>query len=341
MNAIVYTQTGPAEVLKLVEREVPEVGPGQVRVRIVVSGVNPTDWKVRRGSASGMQLSTPQVPNQDGAGVVDATGTGVSVVAVGQRVWVWQAAWQRADGTAQEFVVLPERQVVPLPDNASFDVGASVGIPALTAHRALTASDPGPSRLNPGALAGRTVLVTGGAGAVGHAAIQLARWAGAMVITTVSSGEKAELARRAGADHVINYREEDVAARVDALALHGVDVIVDVNANANIAIDMRVVATGGTVAIYAADEPDAVTIPIRPSMTKNLRFQFILTYTTTAEQKQNAVSAVADAIADGALAVGADAGLPITRFPLADTAQAHRAVEEGAVGKVLVDIAAN
>jgi NADPH:quinone reductase len=320
---------------------VPEVGRGQVRVRIAVSGVNPTDWKARQGSASGIQLPTPQVPNQDGAGIVDAIGAEVSAVAVGQRVWVWQAAWQRADGTAQEYVVLPERQVVPLPDKASFDVGASVGIPALTAHLALTTSDSGPSRLNPGALAGRTGLVTGGAGAVGHAAIQLAGWAGAAVITTVSGEEKAELARRAGADHVINFREEDVAARVDAVAPHGVDMIVDVNANANIAIDMRVVATGGTVAIYAGDERDAVTIPIRPSMTKNIRFQFILTYTTTAEQKQNGVTGVADAIADGAFAVGADAGLPITRFPLADTAQAHRAVEEGAIGKVLVDVAAN
>ena len=179
------------------------------------------------------------------------------------------------------------------------------------------------------------------AGAVGHAAIQLAGAPAPWSITTGAAGEGRSSPAGRAPDHVINYREEDVAARVDALALHGVDVIVDVNANANIAIDMRVVATGGTVAIYAADEPDAVTIPIRPSMTKNLRFQFILTYTTTAEQKQNAVSAVADAIADGALAVGADAGLPITRFPLADTAQAHRAVEEGAVGKVLVDIAAN
>ena len=179
--------------------------------------------------------------------------------------------------------------------------------------------------------------MTGGAGAVGHAAIQLARWAGAMVITTVSSGEKAELARRAGADHVINYREEDVAARRRPSAPRGRR---DRGCQRERQHRDRhgAVATGGsTVAIYAADEPDAVTIPIRPSMTKNLRFQFILTYTTTAEQKQNAVSAVADAIADGALAVGADAGLPITRFPLADTAQAHRAVEEGAVGKVLVD----
>ena len=337
MKAIVYTQTGPAEVLELTEREPPRAGPGEARVRVVVSAVNPTDWKSRSASP-GRALERPQVPNQDGAGVVEEVGDGVEGLAVGQRVWVWDAAWQRADGTAQEQVVLPARQVVPLPDSASFDVGASLGIPALTAHRALTCFDGAPERLAPGALAGRTVLVAGGAGAVGHAAIQLARWAGATVVTTVSSPEKAALARAAGADHVVDYRAEDVVARLSELAPNGVDPVVEVNPNANVGIDVRVVAPGGTVAIYADGGDPDVPIPVRPSMSRNVRWQFLLTYTTTSEQKDHAVAAVAAAVADGALPVGEAAGLPLIRFPLERTADAHRAVEQDAVGKVLIDV---
>jgi NADPH2:quinone reductase len=182
MRAVVYSEAGGPDVLRLVERPVPEPGPGEVRVRVRVSGVNPTDWKARRG-----ELAFPEVvPNQDGAGTIDGVGEGVDASRVGERVWVWEAAWQRPDGTAQEYVVLPERQAVRLPDGVSFDAGASLGIPALTAHRCLTLSELGPSRLAPGALAAQTILVAGGAGAVGHAEIQLARWAGARVITTVS-----------------------------------------------------------------------------------------------------------------------------------------------------------
>jgi len=340
MKAIVYRQTGPAEVLELVERAEPgPPGPGEVVVRIAVSGVNPTDWK-SRSAAPGRALDVPQVPNQDGAGVVAAVGDGVEGLAPGQRVWVWDAAWQRADGTAQELVALPARQVVALPDGASFDLGAALGIPALTAHRALTCFEGAPERLAPGALAGRTALVAGGAGAVGHAAIQLAKWAGARVIATVSSDEKGALARAAGADHVVDYRAEDLVERVRALAPDGVDPIVEVNPNANAAADVRIVAPGGTIAIYADAGEDDVPIPVRPSMARNVRWQFLLTYTTTVAQKDAAVAAVAAAVADGALPVGEAAGLPLIRFPLERTADAHRAVEEGAVGKVVVDVAA-
>lgn len=169
MRAVVYDRAGGPEVLRIVEREPKEPGPGEVRVRIRVSGVNPTDWKVRAGT----EPRGEQVPNQDGAGVVDAVGEGTPF-AVGDRVWVWDAAWRRPDGTAQEQAVLPARRVVALPPAASFDLGASLGIPALTAHLALRAGDRVASPLEPGALAGRTVLVAGGAGAVGHAAIELA-----------------------------------------------------------------------------------------------------------------------------------------------------------------------
>lgn len=340
MQAVTYSSTGDSDVLVLGEREEPHPGPGQVRVRIHVSGVNPTDWKARRGGGEPAALPRPQVPNQDGAGVVDEVGDGVTRLRAGDRVWVWDAAYQRPDGTAQELVVLPERQVVALPDGVGFDVGASLGIPALTAHRALTSYEHAPAELAPGSLAGHTVLVAGGAGAVGHAAIQLAVWAGATVISTVSSHEKAELARAAGAHHVVNYTDPDTAKAIGALAPRGVDIVVEVNPAANAELDVRVAAVGGTVAVYA-DSPGetAVSVPVRPSMSKNLRWQFVLTYTTAEAVKDAAVRAVTAAVADGALPVGAEHGLPLTRFALAETGAAHDAVEGGAVGKVLIDLA--
>jgi NADPH2:quinone reductase len=337
MKSIVYTHTGAPDVLQLVDREPAEPGPDEVRVRIAVSGVNPTDVKSRQGN--GAKLPHPQTPNQDGAGIVDAVGANVTHVAPGDRVWVWDAAYKRPDGTAQELAIIPEGQVVKLPPGASFDIGATVGIPALTAHRALTAREGGPSRLAPRVLTGTTVFVAGGAGAVSHAAIQLAVWSGATVITTVSSDEKAELARRAGAHHVINYKTEDVAARVRDIVTEGVDVIVEVNALANIDTDVEILATGGTIAIYTSAGDDPLPVPIRPSMTKNARLQFILTYTTSIEQKHDGVHAVTAAIRDGALGVGEETGLPLTRFPLAATADAHSAVERNAIGKVLIDVA--
>jgi NADPH2:quinone reductase len=339
MRAVVYSQTGDPDVLRVVERPVPEPGPGEVRVRLVLSGVNPTDWKSRRGSGPGRPLPFPEkVPDQDGAGVVDAVGPGVERVRPGRRVWVWEAAYQRADGTAQEYVVLPADQVVPLPDDASFELGASLGIPALTAHRCLTVADGGPDRLAPGTLDGRTVLVQGGAGAVGHFAIQLARWAGARVLTTVSSPEKAELARRAGADHVINYRDSDAAEAIRAIAPDGVDLVAEVAPAVNAELDGAVVGNDATVASYADNGGDTMTVAIRPNMVLNTRFQFVLVYTVPDRAKRNAVEDVTAAVAAGVLGVGEEHGLPLHRFPLEETAAAHAAVEDGVTGKVLVDI---
>jgi NADPH2:quinone reductase len=348
VKAIVYSRTGDPSVLRLVERPVPEPGPGEVRVRVQVSGVNPTDWKVRRGGAPDQPLDFPEVvPNQDGAGTVDAVGTGVGgtgevggTLAVGQRVWLWEAAWRRADGTAQEYVVLPANHAVPLPDHASFDLGASLGIPALTAHRCLTVAEGGPSRLGPGTLAGRTVLVAGGAGAVGNAAVQLATWSGATVLATVSGPEKAALARAAGAKHVVNYRDGDAAAAVRELAPAGVDLVVEVAPAANAALDSAVLANGGAVAVYANDGGGGdASLTVRPLMVANIRYQFVLVYTVSAGAKRAAVEDVAAAVAAGAVGVGADFGLPLYRYPLDRTADAHAAVEGGAVGKVLVDVA--
>jgi NADPH:quinone reductase len=339
MRAVVYSEPGGPDVLRVVERPVPEPGPGEVRVAVRVSGVNPTDWKARsRGGGDG-QLPFPEVvPNQDGAGTVDAVGEGVDRSRVGERLWLWEAAWRRADGTAQEYVVLPERQAVRLPDGASFDVGASLGIPALTAHRCLTVSELGPTRLAPGALAGRTVLVAGGAGAVGHAAIQLARWAGAHVLASVSSDEKAKLAQAAGADHVVNYRSSDAAEQIRGIAPGHVDIIVEVAPAANAALDAAVLAANGIVAVYAADGGAVVDLAAGGLMSRNIRYQLVLVYTVPPAAKDQAIADVAAAAADGALPVGEDAGLPLHRFPLDRTADAHAAVERGAVGKVLIDV---
>jgi NADPH2:quinone reductase len=339
VKAIVHSETGPASVLRLEERPLPEPDAGEVRVRVVVSGVNPTDWKARRGTADGRPTAFPEItPNQDGAGVVDAVGSGVPDLAVGDRVWTCMAAHQRPTGTAQEFTVLPADRVVRLPDEASFDVGASLGVPAVTAHRALTVAEDGPRRLAPGALDGRVVLVSGGAGAVGHAAIQLARWAGATVVTTVSGPEKARLAAAAGAHHVVNYREGDPAAAIREVAPDGVDLVVEVALAPNLELDQAVVRPRASIASYANNGGDDVRVDIRAHMVLNTRLQFILMYTMGAEALTAAFEDVTAALRDGALPVGEEHGLPLLRFPLAETAAAHEAVEGDAVGKVLIDV---
>jgi NADPH2:quinone reductase len=339
MKSVVYSRTGDPSVLRLVDRDVIEPGPGEVRVRVVVSGVNPTDWKSRLGFSDGAPPPFPEVtPNQDGAGVIDALGEGVDGLAVGDRVWVFLAGHQRPTGTAQEYTNLPADRVVRLPGGSSFDIGASLGVPAMTAHRALTVSEDGPERLHPGALADKVVLVAGGAGAVGHAAIQLARWAGATVITTVSGPTKGTLATAAGAHHVINYRDEDVATTIAKVAPEGVDLVVEVAAAANSELNTDVVKPRASIAIYANDGGGELKLPVRPNMIKNTRYQFVLLYSVGDAALRAAVEDITLALADGALPVGEDAGLPLHRFPLANTANAHQAVQDGAVGKVLIDV---
>ncbi|WP_448808778.1 NADPH:quinone reductase [Agromyces bauzanensis] len=340
MRAIVYRRPGDSSVLELTERAIPEPGPGELRVRVLVSGVNPTDWKARRGSGSAAAAAAASVPNQDGAGVVDAVGPGVTGFAVGDRVWLAISAWQRpASGTAQEFTITLADRAFPLPDDVSFDVGASLGVPAVTAHRALTVSEDAPARLHPGALSGTTVLVAGGAGAVGHAAIQLARWAGATVITTVSSADKAALAEAAGAHHVVDYRETDAAERIRAIAPEGVDLVVEVAAGANAELDQLVTHERSTIASYANDGGRPMTIDFGRATMQNLRYQFVLIYTMGARAWAAAGEDVTAAACDGAVAIGAEAGLPVHRYPLEQTAAAHDAVEGGVVGKVLIEVA--
>ena len=340
MRAIVYSDNGSSDVLHLEERPALEPGPGELRVRIAVSAVNPTDWKNRRGGGSGANEPGEQTPNQDGAGVVDAVGPGVEGFEAGDRVWLYLSAYRRASGTAQELAVVLAQHAVRLPDGVSFDVGASLGVPAMTAHRALTVHEGGPARLAPGALEGRTVLVAGGAGAVGHAAIQLAHWAGATVITTISSPAKAALVASAGADTIVNYREEDAAARIREAAPDGVDLVVEVSPARNADLNAAVLASHGSVAVYATDGGDVMQLDVRKHFALNVRYQFVLLYTVGQEALDAAAEDITAALVDDALPVGEDAGLPLTRFPLEETAAAHDAVEQSVVGKVLIDVAA-
>ncbi|MEY2847528.1 MAG: hypothetical protein RI885_193 [Actinomycetota bacterium] len=340
MRSIVYSETGDPSVLRLVERDIPSPGRGEVRVRIRVSGVNPTDWKSRVGSAPGQKLDFAEiVPNQDGAGVIDAVGEGVDGVAVGDRVWTILSAYQRAaGGTAQDYAVLPVERVFPLPDAADFDLGASLGVPAITAHRALTVSEDGPARLHPGALEGRTVLVAGGAGAVGHAAIQLARWAGGTVITTVSSPEKAALATSAGARHVVDYRATDATAEIRRIAPDGVDIIVEVAPAQNAELDLAVIRNRGVISVYANNGGDRMTLDVRSTFSLNIRYQFLLLYTVGQADLDAAAADITEAVLDGALPVGTAAGLPLHEFDLEHAADAHAAVEGDVVGKVLIRV---
>lgn len=322
MKAALYEREGPArDVLRVDEVERPEPGPGEVRVKVAVSGVNPTDYKTRAGLTR-RPIDGFQIPHQDGAGVIDAVGEGVDPARVGERVWVWFAAAGRRWGTAAEWTVVPSAQAVPLPARASFDLGAGLGVPAMTAHRCLFADGP---------IAGGTVLVAGGAGAVGHAAIQLAKHAGARVVTTVSSAEKAELAAAAGADHVVNYREPDVIERVRAVA-PVVDRVVEVDLGANLELDLAVSGPQTVIVTYAATPHDP-TLPVRACMTANVTLRFVLLYGVPAEALERAVGDITDAVAAGALTE-----LPAHRFPLTEVAAAQEAVEGGAVGKVLVDL---
>ena len=338
MKAIIYRDNGGPDVLQLVDRDLPTPGHGEVRVRIAVSGVNPTDWQARSGIAHPKQF--PEVtPHLDGAGVIDAVGDGVDRERVGQRVWLFMAAAGRPTGTAAEFAVVPADRAVALPDEIGFDIGASLGVPALTAHRALTVAEDGPRRLRPGTLDGAVVLAAGGAGAVGHAVIQLARWAGATVVSTVSSPDKAKLATAAGAHHVVDYRQGDPAAAIRAVAPDGVDIIAEVALGANIALDSAVLRTRGTISTYANEGGKPVEVNVLQNMVLNTRLQFLVLYTAGPQARMAAAQDVAAAVRDGALPVGEAHGLPLLRFPLARTADAHRAVENGAIGKVLVDIA--
>ena len=319
MRAARYDRHGPAgEVLRVADIDRPEAGPGEVRVKISCSGVNPTDWKARSG-ATPRPMQAFQIPHHDGAGVIDAVGEGVDPGRIGQRVWVYLAAAGRQWGTAAEWTVVPVNRAVPMPDGVSAELGASLGVPAMTAHRCLLADGP---------IEGKTILVAGGAGAVGHFAIELARFFGARVITTVSGPGKAEPARNAGADLVVNYREPSASEEISSFG--PVDRVVEVALGANLQLDLAVIRPGSTIVCYAADGPDPV-LPVRACMTANVLLRFVLLYGVPTAVLEQAAKDITAALASGALTE-----LPVHKFSLDDAAAAQDAVEKGTVGKVLV-----
>jgi NADPH2:quinone reductase len=322
MKAAIYEGHGPAaEVLRVAEIERPEPGPGQVRVRMRLSGVNPTDWKSRAG-ATPRPIDDFQIPHHDGAGVIDAVGEGVDAGRVGQRVWTFLAASGNRWGTAAQWSVLPSRQAVPLPGGASDELGTCLGVPAMTAHRCLFAD---------GSVNGKDALVAGGAGAVGHFAIELAKFSGARVATTVSGPQKAELAKQAGADLVVNYHDAHAADQLRGFAAE-MDRIVEVALGANLELDLALSGPRTHIVGYAAEATDPV-LPVRKCMSANVALRFVLLYGVPAQALDQAVADITTALEAGALTA-----LPIIRFPLEQIVAAHEAVEHGAVGKVVIEI---
>jgi NADPH2:quinone reductase len=327
MRAAFYECTGPArQVLQLAELPTPEPGAGEVRVRLACSGVNPSDVKSRAGLRTKVLAFPRIVPHSDGAGVIDRVGDGVSPARVGERVWVWNAAWKRPFGTAAEFAVLPAAQAVALPKDVAFDVGACLGIPALTALHAV--------RMD-GGVEGKSVLVTGGAGAVGHYAVQMARLAGArQVIATASSAGKAALARQAGADEVIDYRREDVAARaLAATGGEGVDRVIEVDFAANVGASLAAVRAEGDIVVYGSGAAE-IAVPFFPAILKNVRVRFFIVYNLSPADRAAAIAQLTSWLGDGKLAHNIAA-----RLPLPSIAEAHELVESGgATGNVVLTI---
>jgi NADPH2:quinone reductase len=319
VRAALYESHGRApDVLRVAEVDRPEPAPGEVRIRIEVSGVNPTDWK-SRGGATPRPMSGFQIPHHDGAGVIDAVGAGVDESRIGERVWTWLAAHGRPWGTAAEWSVVPGDQAVPIPDGVSSELAASLGVPALTAHRCLFADGP---------LHGCSVVVAGGAGAVGHFAIELAKRAGARVAATVSGPAKAELAAAAGADVVVNYKDPDAVGQLAAFA--PADRIVEVALGANLPLTLPLCGPETIIVTYASEATDPV-LPVRAAMTANLTMRFVLLYGVPRPVLRRAAADITQALADGALTE-----LPVTKFSLDEVAAAHDAVQAGAIGKVLV-----
>ena len=341
MKSIGYRSFGAArEVLRLEEVERPAPADGEVLVRLQAAGVNPSDVKLRAGRRPGGAtpvMPFPRIePHSDGAGVIEAVGTGVSAERLGQRVWLWNAQWERAHGACSEFLALPADQAVPLPDAAGFDIGACLGIPAVTAHAALFKDlrefrSPGAET----ALDGQTVVVTGAAGAVGRYAVQMARLAGATVIATISGPEKAAEAEAAGAHHIVNYRSEPVAERVLTLTRgRGADRIVDVEFGGNLAASVDMIAPRGVISAYASMAAPEPALPFYPLMFKNVSLNLLVVYRLEDAARRRAERDLSTWLEAGALDHKIAA-----RFPFEETAAAHELVESGdRIGAVIVTL---
>ncbi len=327
MRAISYTKFGPAsEVLELGEVDTPAPAAGEVLVRLSHSGVNPSDAKARAGARPGViKPAFPRIiPHSDGAGVIEAVGQGVAADRVGQRVWIWNGQWQRAFGTAAEYIALPADQAVALPEDIPCEVGACLGIPGLTATHTVFGG---------GDVAGKVVLISGGAGAVGHNAVQLAKWGGATVIATCSARD-ARRVREAGADHVLDYRSDDLAAQILEASNGGIDRAVEVEFGANAAMLAEVMHTGGTVAAYGSGKDMTPTLPFGPFMFKAISVEFVLIYLLNAAKRDTAISLLHGALQGAGLSPAIHARLPLERC-----AEAQEAVmTPGRAGAVLLEI---
>lgn len=323
MRAAYYEANGPAPaVLRVDEMETPQPARDEVRVRLIASGINPSDVKSRAGTTR--KIAFPRViPHSDGAGEIDRVGEGVAPARVGERVWVWNGQWRRAFGTAAEYITLPAEQAVPLPANVAMEAGACLGIPAYTAYQGVELAGVGD---------GSTVFIAAGAGAVGHYAIQFARKRKATVVTTVSSPEKAALAQHAGADHVIDYKRENVGERVKAITGgRGVDAVIEVDLAANAKLLPDVLAPGGTVAVYGSGAPEA-SIPFQFLLQNSIALRFFLVYLMPQELRARATADITRMLAQGELVHNV-----AQTFALTDIVAAHEAVESGrAMGNIVV-----
>jgi NADPH:quinone reductase len=331
MRAAWYDKKGPAnEVLTVGEIDAPHPVAGEVLVAVRASGVNPSDTKARTGARGNSKISFERIiPHQDGAGVIQAVGDGVSDARIGERVWIYEAQLGRPFGTAAEFVAVPAHQAVPLPEQISFEEGASLGVPALTAHRCVFADGP---------VEGQTILVTGGAGAVGFYAIQFAKRGGAKVIATVSSEAQTQIAGTAGADLVINRHEEDVAAAISRFgdgARRSLDRIVEVAFGANLGMSLRSLKAGGVIAAYASDAQPEPTLPFWPLVMLDSTIRFVLVYVMSGEAHDAAIAMTSQGLREGWLKHNIS-----LRFPLEQIADAHEKVERGGTGgKVVLHLA--
>jgi NADPH2:quinone reductase len=323
MRAAYYEKNGPArDVLRLGEIETPRPGPGEVRVKLITSGVNPSDVKARAGLTR--KIAFPRViPHSDGAGEIDLVGDGVDKARIGERVWTWNGQWKRAFGTCADYIVLPQAQAVRLPDPIGFDAGACLGIPAMTACHAVACS---------GAAPGVTLLIAGGAGAVSHYAIQFAKARGASVITTVSSDEKAHLARAAGADYAINYQHEDVGARVlEIVGKDLVDAVIELDFSDNAKLLPDLLRPRGTVIVYGTGTPQA-EVPSHFFLINGITLKFIFVYELTSEERRAVLNEIRHLLEADRLIHNI-----ASTVALDDIVAAHETVERGkALGNVVI-----